>query len=86
MAQEYRSKNADTVGDGSSMKFLSTWLRNAKSASDVSTAINKSSMKFLSTWLRNELPLPALRVAQPSSMKFLSTWLRNFYKRLRGEE
>ena len=36
----------------SSMKFLSTWLRNGAS-SNSGTATSRSSMKFLSTWLRN---------------------------------
>ena len=37
----------------SSMKFLSTWLRNFLVAVDGRAAFEVSSMKFLSTWLRN---------------------------------
>ena len=37
----------------SSMKFLSTWLRNLRSDQSQSQFAITSSMKFLSTWLRN---------------------------------
>ena len=37
----------------SSMKFLSTWLRNRMPAAGEHNAQFHSSMKFLSTWLRN---------------------------------
>ena len=54
MAQEFVkfAKRVDFILQ-SSMKFLSTWLRNFLVAVDGRAAFEVSSMKFLSTWLRN---------------------------------
>ena len=54
MAQESCLQLAWGSLDRSSMKFLSTWLRNA-CLGEEAVGAGESSMKFLSTWLRNHL-------------------------------
>ena len=78
MAQEFSSSTrCARISGSSSMKFLSTWLRNGFGFG-ITAARVMSSMKFLSTWLRNldHTVVQGHRIRQ-SSMKFLSTWLRN---------
>ena len=54
MAQEFAVRRAQPVRrTRSSMKFLSTWLRNLLDLRVDARDRGRSSMKFLSTWLRN---------------------------------
>ena len=54
MAQEcFPSLARRRWSERSSMKFLSTWLRNLPRSSRLIVFTRLSSMKFLSTWLRN---------------------------------
>ena len=52
MAQEFPYGVGFFLRQVSSMKFLSTWLRNQR-VHDPPLVDRRSSMKFLSTWLRN---------------------------------
>ena len=77
MAQESDAAVRVDVHVESSMKFLSTWLRNRVSTGDQTTDLQRV-LNEVPEHMAQEYLLPVDGPAgELSSMKFLSTWLRN---------